>query len=71
MLHNKTITKSISSVPLFAVLSLALVFVIGLFIIGYDQGHIFSLIQGEQAFVDKFLHEFAHDISHAAGFPCH
>jgi hypothetical protein len=71
MLHNKTITKSISSVPLFAVLSLALVFVIGLFIIGYDQGHIFSLIQGEQAFVDKFLHEFAHDIRHAAGFPCH
>ena len=50
---------------------LAFVFIFGLFIVGYDQGHIFSVVQGEQAFLDQFLHEFSHDLRHAAGFPCH
>ena len=71
MSYILTITDKFTSVPFFAVVSLASVFFLGLFIIGYDQGQIFSLVQGEQAFVDQFLHEFAHDIRHAAGFPCH
>ena len=71
MLDNLTITKPLCSTPIFAVISLAVVFVLGLFIIGYDQGHIFSLVQGEQAFVEQFLHELTHDMRHAAGFPCH
>jgi len=29
------------------------------------------MIQGEQAFIDQFLHELTHDMRHAAGFPCH
>jgi len=54
-----------------AVAALALVFVLGLFVVGFDQGHIFSLVMGEQAFDEMFIHELTHDMRHAAGFPCH
>jgi len=68
---NKLTTQSLTTTPIFAIVVLAFVFIFGLFIVGYDQGHIFSVVQGEQAFVDQFLHEFSHDLRHAAGFPCH
>ena len=71
MSSNKLITRSLSTTPIFAIVVLAFVFIFGLFIVGYDQGHIFSVVQGEQSFVDQFLHEFSHDLRHAAGFPCH
>ena len=71
MSSNKLTTRSLSTTPIFATVVLAFVFIFGLFIVGYDQGHIFSVVQGEQAFVDQFLHEFSHDLRHAAGFPCH
>ena len=71
MSSNKLTTRSLSSTPILAIVLLAFVFIFGLFIVGYDQGHIFSIIQGEEAFIDQFLHEFSHDLRHAAGFPCH
>ena len=71
MSSNKLTTRSLSTTPIFAIVVLTFVFIFGLFIVGYDQGHIFSVVQGEQAFVDQFLHEFSHDLRHAAGFPCH
>ena len=71
MLNYSLITKSLSTIPLFAIITLATVFCFGLFIVGFDQGHAFSIIQGEQAFIDQFLHELTHDMRHAAGFPCH
>ncbi len=43
----------------------------GMFMVGYDQGHLFSLVQGDQAYEDFWMHEFYHDMRHAAGFPCH
>jgi hypothetical protein len=43
----------------------------GIFVVGYDQGHLFSIIYGENAFETKWMHEFYHDMRHAAGFPCH
>ena len=64
-------TKFIIAVPKVALVILALVFVIGLFIVGFDQGHIFSIIYGESSFTEQFLHELTHDMRHAAGFPCH
>jgi len=64
-------TKFINAVPKVALVILASVFVIGLFIIGFDQGHIFSIIYGESSFTEQFLHELTHDMRHAAGFPCH
>ena len=64
-------TKFINAVPKVALAILASVFIIGLFVVGFDQGHIFSMIYGESSFVDQFLHELTHDMRHAAGFPCH
>ena len=64
-------TKFINAVPKVALVILASIFVIGLFIVGFDQGHIFSIIYGESSFTEQFLHELTHDMRHAAGFPCH
>ena len=71
MSEIRQINVSKTSVSKIAILVLAIVFAAGLFVVGFDQGHIFSVVQGEQAFVDQFLHEFSHDLRHAAGFPCH
>ncbi|MEE8180228.1 MAG: CbtB domain-containing protein [Nitrosopumilaceae archaeon] len=67
----KEITISKQPVPIFAVILLAIIFALGLFVVGYDQGHLFSVVLGEQAFEDLYIHELTHDMRHAAGFPCH
>jgi hypothetical protein len=64
-----TITKG--GVPIYAILFLAGVFAFGLFVVGYDQGHLFSIVMGEKAFDELYMHELFHDMRHAAGFPCH
>ena len=63
--------KIFNTIPKVALAALVTVFIIGLFVVGFDQGHIFSVIYGESAFADQFLHELTHDMRHAAGFPCH
>jgi len=65
------ITKSKTKIPILAILALAIVFAVGLFVVGYDQGHIFSVVLGESAYADLYIHELTHDMRHAAGFPCH
>ena len=67
--NQSTITKS--GIPKIGVITLAIVFTLGLFVVGFDQGHIFSTVMGEQAFDEMFIHELTHDMRHAAGFPCH
>ena len=67
----KQSTITASGTSKIAVAALALVFVFGLLVVGFDQGHIFSLVMGEQAFDEMFIHELTHDMRHAAGFPCH
>ena len=71
MSYSIQATKFFRSVPKSALVVLVSVFILGLFVVGFDQGHIFSLISGESAFLDQFLHELTHDMWHAAGFPCH
>ena len=71
MSESRQITVSKKGVPTIAIVALAVVFAAGLFIVGFDQGHIFSLVYGEQAFEDLYIHELTHDMRHAAGFPCH
>jgi cobalt transporter subunit CbtB len=50
---------------------LVAVLVFTMFVVGYDQGQLFSLVEGKSAFDSKWIHEFTHDMRHAAGFPCH
>ena len=45
-------TKIINTIPKAALAVLVTVFIIGLFIVGFDQGHIFSIIYGESSFTD-------------------
>jgi len=71
MSQSRQINVSKNGVPVAAIVVLAIVFVAGLFVVGFDQGHIFSLVYGEEAFQDLYIHELTHDMRHAAGFPCH
>ena len=60
-----------STIPKAAIGVLLFVLVFGLFIVGFDQGQLFSIVQGEQAFEELWVHELYHDMRHAAGFACH
>ncbi len=72
MLESPSVlTKQIDRIPKIAIGILVGVLLFGMFIIGYDQGQLFSLVQGQKAFDDMWMHEFYHDLRHAAGFPCH
>ena len=71
MSYSIQTNKFFSVIPKSVLVVLIGVFSIGLFIVGFDQGHILSLVYGESAFLDQFLHELTHDMRHAAGFPCH
>ena len=71
MSYSLQSTKSFSIIPKSVLVLLSSVFGIGLFTVGFDQGHILSLVYGESAFVNQFLDELTHDMRHAAGFPCH
>jgi len=71
MSESRGVTISKSGIPIYAVAILAIIFAFGLFFVGYDQGHFFSVVIGEQAFEDLYIHELTHDMRHAAGFPCH
>jgi len=71
MSESRQVNVSKTGVSKLAIVALAIVFAAGLFLVGFDQGHIFSLVYGEQAFEDLYIHELTHDMRHAAGFPCH
>ncbi len=71
MSQSKEIAISKSSIPKLAIVVLAAIFAFGMFAVGFDQGHLFSVAFGEQAFDQMYIHELTHDMRHAAGFPCH
>jgi hypothetical protein len=71
MLVSKQITNDINTIPKTVVGVLLGILVLGMFMVGYDQGNLFSLAQGNQAFDTMWMHEFYHDMRHSAGFPCH
>ena len=68
---TKQIIREITKVPKISIGVLLVILVFGIFIVGYDQGHLFSLVQGEQAFDTMWMHEFYHDMRHSAEFSCH
>ena len=67
----RQITKEVSYVPRIAVGILVAILLFTMFIVGFDQGHLFSMVQGQPAFDNMWMHEFYHDMRHASGFPCH
>ena len=71
MEYSEQQTSTASKSPILAIALLAAVFGFGLFFVGYDQGHLFSIVQGAEAFDELYIHEMTHDMRHAAGFPCH
>ena len=71
MVNPSLIATHRTDIPLFAAAILIAIAGMGIFAIGFDQGHILSVVFGQQAFGDMYLHEFTHDMRHAAGFPCH
>ena len=54
-MNQSQTTITTSNVSKVAIAVLALVFGFGLFVVGFDQGHIFSLVMGEQAFDEMLI----------------
>ena len=71
MSQSRQITKESTYVPKLGIAVLLIVMGFSMFIVGYDQGHLFYPVIGDKAFEDLYLHEFYHDMRHATGFPCH
>lgn len=70
-LYHDLIVIQKDGIPKLAIGILALIAFLSVYVVGYDQGQLFSLVQGSEAFDAMWIHEFTHDIRHAAGFPCH
>ncbi|PWU80224.1 MAG: cobalt transporter [Candidatus Nitrosopolaris wilkensis] len=73
---SKQIAKESGSVPKLAVGTLLGILIFGMFVVGYDQGQMAQALLGSIGFHPThsqlmLLHEFNHDLRHAAGFPCH
>jgi len=45
-------------VPKIAICLLSGIFLLSIFVVGFDQGHLFSSVQGQKAFDTKWLYEF-------------
>lgn len=76
MTNTSQITKTQRAVPIIVAAALFAVFGLGWFAVGFDQGQLFSIADGQSAYSQMsggvgYLHEMTHDMRHAAGFPCH
>ena len=71
MSYTRQLLIKRSDISKVAIGILVAIMLFGFFVVGFDQGQLFSLVEGKQAFNSKWLHEFTHDMRHAAGFPCH
>ena len=71
MSYTRQLLVERSDVSKVAIGVLVAIMLFGLFASGFDQGHLFSLVEGKEAFDNTWLHEFVHDMRHASGFPCH
>lgn len=67
---KQSTVKGLDSLPV-AVGFLIAVLVFTMFVVGYDQGQLFSVVEGQSAYDTMWIHELTHDMRHAAGFPCH
>jgi Probable cobalt transporter subunit (CbtB) len=70
------ITKEIHDAPKIGIGILFGILIFGMFVVGYDQGQLAQALftpLGIHLNHDQLMliHEFNHDLRHAAGFPCH
>lgn len=69
------ITKEETGIPKKAVGILVSILAFGVFMVGFDQGEAFGISVPADGSGDapgtNWMHEFYHDMRHAAGFPCH
>jgi hypothetical protein len=68
MSYTRQLLVENSDISKIAIGILVAIMLFGLFVSGFDQGQLFSLVEGKQAFDNKWLHEFVHDMRHASGF---
>ncbi|MEO9362362.1 MAG: CbtB domain-containing protein [Nitrososphaera sp.] len=71
MSQIRQLNLAANDIPKLAVGMLLGVAVFGIFAVGFDQGQLFSIFQGQEAYGSMWMHEFTHDTRHAAGFACH
>ena len=64
MSYTRQLLVERSDVSKVAIGVLVAIMLFGLFASGFDQGHLFSLVGGKEAFDNKWLHEFVHDRAH-------
>ncbi|TLX87761.1 MAG: CbtB-domain containing protein [Thaumarchaeota archaeon] len=62
MSYTRQLLIKRSDISKVAIGILVAIMLFGFFVVGFDQGQLFSLVEGKQAF---------DDMRHAAGFPCH
>lgn len=72
----RQVAKQSSDTPKVAIGILAAIFVLSMFIVGYDQGQLVQTLAAPMGIhlnhnQIMLIHEFNHDLRHAAGFPCH
>jgi hypothetical protein len=72
----KQVAKENNNVPKVAIGVLLGILIFGMFVVGYDQGQMVQALFapiGVHLNHDQLMliHEFNHDLRHAAGFPCH
>jgi Probable cobalt transporter subunit (CbtB) len=72
----KQVAKENNNVPKIAIGVLLGILIFGMFVVGYDQGQMVQALFapiGVHLNHDQLMliHEFNHDLRHAAGFPCH
>jgi len=72
----RQVAKQSSDAPKVAIGILAAIFVLSMFIVGYDQGQLVQTLAAPMGIhlnhnQIMLIHEFNHDLRHAAGFPCH
>ncbi len=70
-MYMRQLTKEATKVPKLTVGLLLGILVFEMFMIGFDEGRLFSLAQDEQAYEDWCTHEFYHDMRHACRISLH
>ncbi len=71
MSQSRLLHLSQNKISVLSIVALAVIFGMGLFVVGFDNGQIIQAAFAESGIDPLIIHELTHDMRHAAGFPCH